>query len=455
MPRLPIALATSVLAALFLCLPSAAFAATCDFTGTGSWHIAANWSCTEVPDSGDSVNIGAGDDVSVAATASAGALSLTGGGFITFSGDVTLAASSMATGAADSNGTIRGPGQLTVAGAFSKTGTGQFSVTNNGAGPSADLILNGTATLSGGSMCVADTGDAHPDLPNLYINNTFTISTAHPQGAFPCTSGPRIHVNPSGHMIKSSAGTTLTDTGIENDGTVTAQNGTLSLGGPSSVDAPNGNATVTNDGDYIASAGATISFANSHSVSSHGRVGGAGTISIGHGSLSMAAGSTLDPAVLNLILTGSLTLDGTTAMTLPVLNFNGGGFNPVFDTDRPVTVTTLSVTERRHDQWRRLGDGAERRQLLEDRERDPVRHEQRHLRAERRPHPRRGRATRRWVDLRWRTAATATPTCPACRSTRTSRSVRAPTRPRSTAARTSSGSTARAATSSRRVPGRS
>ena len=40
MPRLPIALATSVLAALFLCLPSAAFAATCDFTGTGSWHSA-------------------------------------------------------------------------------------------------------------------------------------------------------------------------------------------------------------------------------------------------------------------------------------------------------------------------------------------------------------------------------------------------------------------------------
>ena len=313
------------------------------------------------------MNIGAGDDVSVAAAASAGALSLTGGGFITFSGEVTLAASSMATGAADSNGTIRGAGQLTVAGAFSKTGTGHFSVTNNGiVGPSPDLVLNGAATLSGGSMCVADTGDGDPDLPNLYINSTFTIAAGASAGPFPCTPGPRIHVSPTGHLIKASSGTTGINHGIENDGTVTAQNGTLSLDGPSSVDASNGNATVTNDGDYIASAGATISFANNHSVSSQGRVGGAGTTSISH-SLSMAAGSTLDPAVLNLIFFGSLTLDGTTAMTLPVLNFNGGGFNPIFDTDRPVTVTTSQRDRCRHDQWRRLGDGAERRQLLEDR----------------------------------------------------------------------------------------
>jgi hypothetical protein len=101
---------------------------------------------------------------------------------------------------------------------------------------------------------------------------------------------------------------------------------------------------VTNDGDYVVSSGATIGFQNSHSVSSQGRVGGAGTISIGHGSLSMGAGSILDPAVLNLVLTGSLTLDGDSAVTLPVLNLDGGGFNPGFDTDRPVTATTVSVT---------------------------------------------------------------------------------------------------------------
>src|SRR5687767_15104334 len=179
MRRLVVSLSLAALAALALLAPSTASAATCNYTGGagGSWHIAGNWDCGEIPDSGDSVNIGSGDDVSVAAAATAGPLSLTGGGFITFSGDVTLGAGSMTVGTGDGNGFVRGPGQLTVAGAFSKTGTGQFVVMNLDAGPSADLILNGAATLSGGSMCIADTGDAHPDLPNLHINSTFTIST--------------------------------------------------------------------------------------------------------------------------------------------------------------------------------------------------------------------------------------------------------------------------------------
>ena len=346
MRRLPITLATSVLAALFLCLPSAASAASCSYTGGsgGSWHTAGNWDCNEVPDSGDSVNIGAGDDVSVAAAATAGSLALSSTGRIAFSNEATLAVSGAMTAThSGTTGTIAGAGALSVGGTFTKSGDGQLLVTNDGiSGPSPDMTLNGAATLNGGTMCVADNGDGNPDLPNLYINSTFTIATGASSGPFPCTPGPRIHVSSTGHLIKASSGTTGINHGIENDGMVTAQNGTLSLDGPSSVDAPNGNATVTNDGDYIASAGATIIFANSHSVSSQGRVGGTGTTTISH-SLSMAAGSTLDPAVLNVIFFGSLTLDGTTAMTLPVLNLNGGGFNPIFDTDRPVTVTSLSV----------------------------------------------------------------------------------------------------------------
>lgn len=346
MPRLPIAFATSVLTALFLCLPSAASAASCSYTGAsgGSWHTASNWSCNEVPDSGDSVDIAANDNVSVAAAATAGSLALSSTGTITFGGNVTLAVSGPMTAThSGAVGTIAGGGTLTVGGTFTKSGDANLSITNDASsGLSPEVILNGAATLNGGTMCVADTGDGNPDLPNLYINSTFTIAAGASTGPFPCTPGPRIHVSPTGHLIKASSGTTGINHGIENDGTVTAQNGTLSLDGPSSVDAPNGNATVTNDGDYIASAGATISFANSHSVSSQGRVGGAGTTSISH-SLSMAAGSTLDPAVLNLIFFGSLTLDGGSAVTLPVLNLNGGGFNPIFDTDRPVTVTSLSV----------------------------------------------------------------------------------------------------------------
>ena len=308
------------------------------------WHTASNWSCNEVPDSGDSVDIAISDNVSVAAAATAGSLALSSNGTITFSNDATLAVSGAMTAThSGTTGTIAGGGALSVGGTFTKSGDGQLSVTNDSiSGPSPDMTLNGAATLDGGTMCVADNGDGNTDLPNLYINSTFTIAAGASTGPFPCTPGPRIHVSSTGHLIKASSGTTSINHGIENDGTVTAQNGTLSLDGPSAVDFSNGNATVTNDGDYVASSGATISFANNHSVSSQGRVGGAGTTSISH-SLSMAAGSTLDPAVLNLISFGSLTLDGTTAVTLPVLNLNGGGFNPIFDTDRPVTVTNLSV----------------------------------------------------------------------------------------------------------------
>jgi hypothetical protein len=334
--------------ALSFAFTGQASAASCSFTGAagGSWHTASNWSCNEVPDSGDSVDIAAGDNVSVAAAATASSLALSSSGRISFAGDPTLAVSGpMTADHSGATGTIAGGGTLTVGGTFTKSGDAQLSITNDATfGFSPEVNLNGAATLNGGTMCIADSGDGNPDLPNLHINSTFTIAPGASLNPFPCTPGPRIHVNPTGHLIKASSGTTNIFHGIENDGTVTAQNGTLSLDGPSSVDAPNGGATVTNDGDYIASFGATISFANSHSVSSQGRVGGAGTISVGHGSLSMAAGSALDPAVLNLILTGSLTLDGTSAVTLPTLNLNGGGFNPGFDTDRPVTATALSVT---------------------------------------------------------------------------------------------------------------
>ena len=348
MRPLPIALATCALVTLAVVLPSAASAASCSYTGAsgGSWHTASNWSCNEVPDSGDSVDIAISDNVSVAAAATAGSLALSSNGTITFASDATLAVSGPMTAThSGTTGTIAGGGALSVGGTFTKSGDGHLSVTNDSIfGPSPDVTLNGAATLNGGTMCVADNGDGNTDLPNLYINSTFTIAAGASTSPFPCTPGPRIHVTSTGHLIKASSGTTSTLHGIENDGTVTAQNGTLGLDGPSAVDAPNGNATVTNDGDYIASAGATISFASNHSVSSQGRVGGAGTTSIGHGSLSMGAGSTLDPAVLNLVLTGSLVLDGTSPVSLPVLNFNGAGFNPGFDTDRPVTVTNLNVT---------------------------------------------------------------------------------------------------------------
>jgi hypothetical protein len=337
MPRLPLALTTSGLVALALILPSGALAANCDFTGSGSWHSSGNWSCAVVPDGDDSVTIGSGDAVTVGAAASAASLSLSAG-TIMFSSDSTLAVGG-AMGV--TSGTLAGAGTVTVGGAFSKTDAGALAVTNDGIfGPSADLVLNGAGTLSGGSMCVADNGDGNPDLPNLQINNTFTVAEGASANPFNCTSGPRIHVNaPNGHLVKAASGTTSFGTMVENDDTLTVQAGELILQG--------GTGGTTSAGAYIANAGTALQFgtccAENFQIGSTGRVGGAGTIDVRANPLELAAGATLDPAVLNLEFAG-LVLNGTSATTLPVLNFNGGGFNPSFDTDRPVTATTLSVT---------------------------------------------------------------------------------------------------------------
>ena len=145
----PLFLVAAIL--VWLALPAGASAASCSYTGAngGSWHTASNWSCNEVPDSGDSATIAA-NTVSVPTPATAGSLTLNGAfaGTIMFSNDTTLTVSGAMT--AD-NGKVEGAGALTVNGTFTKSGTGSFAVGNSpGAGASADLVLNGAGTISGG-----------------------------------------------------------------------------------------------------------------------------------------------------------------------------------------------------------------------------------------------------------------------------------------------------------------
>jgi hypothetical protein len=320
-----------------LSTPGEASAADCVFTGPGNdWHGGTNWTCGHPPTADDNAFIGVGDDVTVAAVAEAGLLRQSGG-VITFSGGTNLSADSYTAGDDNNAAFVKGNGVLTVGGSFTKTGSQVLTVMNNGGLGSADLILNGTATFDEGTICVGRDGDADPDQPSLQINNTFTIADGVAATPFPCTSGPRIHVNaPNGHLIKTAAGTASTGTGIDNDGTITVQAGTLNLGGPTVPE--------TSDGDYVANAGATLEFANNIDVGASGRVGGAGAIDVRGLNLTMAAGSTLDPAVLNLEFIGYLDLNGTTPVTLPVLNIDGGGFQATLDSTRPITANSLSVT---------------------------------------------------------------------------------------------------------------
>ena len=217
--------------------------------------------------------------------------------------------------------------QVTVptGGSFSKTTSSSFALES-----SATVTLNVDASLDGGDICLttAGTGD-----PQLVINETFTITAGASTNAFGCgvAQGPRVRVGPTGNLVKAATGLTQSFTEIDNDGTLTVQQGTFS--------AVAGGGTAVSDGDYVANAGARLDLFGINDLSATGRLGGAGTIGVGFNTTTLAAGATLDPAVLDI--GGTLVVNGTAPLALPDLGLNG---NPgALDSDRPLTATAFSV----------------------------------------------------------------------------------------------------------------
>jgi hypothetical protein len=152
-------------------------------------------------------------------------------------------------------GQIQNDFTLTVApgGSFAKTTGGSFSVTNSGTfGPSADLVLNADATLEDGNICVARSGDGHPDLPNLQINAEFTIGAGADDVAFTCSlSTNRIHVNgPGGHLLWAGSGTTTFR------GSLDIAGGTLTIGAGQTFALQNGPLSQSGGLTQIAAGGA-------------------------------------------------------------------------------------------------------------------------------------------------------------------------------------------------------
>jgi hypothetical protein len=269
-----------------------------------------------------------GDLVSIAADASVGELFLAEGASVTFSGDVTLSAGTFFAGASK----LQGTGTLTVAGAFTKGGPSVLEIRD-----SADLVLNGTGSLPGGSLCVATIngeGDS-----TLQINDTFTIEESADSFPFSCSrNDASIHIGPSGHVIKIGAAEKRSATPIDNDGTLTVEEGSFLLTGGSSV--PGGSGGETSDGAYLADAGATLVFQAGSPPLIGGRLGGEGTVHINALSpVEMLDGATLDPAILQ-ITTTTLRLNGNDPVNLPLFNLNGG----TLDSLRPVTVHVMNVT---------------------------------------------------------------------------------------------------------------
>lgn len=327
--------------AAWLALAVDASADTCHIDGPNDWNLGQSWTCGHVPGPGDDAFVNLGDHPVVTGNplAEPGSLTISDNGRIVFSNGAALRVGDMTA----LHGSINGEGSLTVEDSFVKDqvpggAMSTFFVMNEGLGGKApDLVLDGPATLEGGAICVGRGDDADPDQPSVVINDTFRI-TDDPEVAryvFPCTSGPRIRVNPGGHLVVEAGDpTTEFGTMVVNDGTLTAETGKLVLWG--------GTASETSDGAYVAAEDATLQLgtccSENFEIGPTGRVGGPGTIVVS-GPVTLADGATLDPAVLNLPFQ-TLVLQGAAPLSLPVVNITGG----TLISSRDVTVTDLAVT---------------------------------------------------------------------------------------------------------------
>ena len=210
------------------------------------------------------------------------------------------------------SGTLSGGHIATVTGAFTKATGGQMRLEDSiSFRPQAD------STWTGGDICVLTSAV-------FRIEATFAIGTG--AGNFVCNSGNgQIQIVSGGRLHKTSGGTSTVSTLLDNDGTVQASTGVLSLAAGTGTDA----------GTFLADS--ELTFAGIRTVS--GRIGGAGHVRT-TASVTLPGGATLDPAALTLD-SGTLTLDGAApATTLPLVTLSGGTFSGA----RNRSIGTLNAT---------------------------------------------------------------------------------------------------------------
>lgn len=302
-------------------------AATCSFTGVGGvgiWHLDGNWSCGHVPTGSDLAVVGSGDNVTVDQDDSAGSLTQDSG-TITFSGSSTL---QVTVSTVLNAGTVTGPGTLRAAsGTFAK-GAGGLTVLNQ-----ARLALDAPGSIDAGDICLMDLVDGGD--PQLQLNAALTIGAGAAAAPIHCNAGlngPAVRIGAAGSLVKSAAGTTTIDPGIDNDGVLSVQAGTLKLSGADDA---------TSAGAYQIAPGATLDFGAAQGLTSAASVTGAGTLLVTAGNSTVAAGATFSPA--NLTPQGglsTLTLAGTSPVYAPAnLNMTGGRLTST----RDLAPTTLNA----------------------------------------------------------------------------------------------------------------
>jgi hypothetical protein len=302
----------AVSAVLLIAGPEAARASTCNYTGAagGSWHVAGNWLCDNVPsadadgipDADDAVVLASGDNVAVtSADAAADSLNADGGATLQVAATRTLTVDSAAT---FGNAIVSGAGAVAVTGAFTKMTTATLSVSG------VAMTLTAPSTWSDGTICLNDAA-------------TFGVSAAlavqadadnvqHCSGA----TG-RFLIAPTG-AFNVAGGDRFINTTFDNDGLFNLAAGTLSYSGPS---------LDTHAGHFAIDAAALFSPNTTMALSAAGVIDGVGTLRTVGGSLTVPDGATLDPATTDL-QGGTLTIDGTApATSLDTVILRGGTLN--------------------------------------------------------------------------------------------------------------------------------
>ena len=328
------------------------------WTGAGSdllWSDANNWSGNQMPGSSDDAVIGtafagqtitSSDAVSINSVTSAASLSITGGTF-TIAGASTAnnstGVSTLSSSLLFSGGTLTGAGMLTVdalltwtGGTMSGTGstvadgglaitvpsTNALNLINRTLSNAAAATLSGSFFLEVGNNAVID---------NLG-SGTFDVQDAAGIRTGVFISGPATFLN-QGILTKSTGAgtTTIINTGLNNDGTLSVLAGTLDL---------NGGGTDTGPDTFSVAAAATLGFdGGTHNLDASSSVSGAGTIEFGgNGTTNFAAGATYN-------VSGITTVDGGTA------NFSGAATTATLTQSAGTLTGTGTVTVSGQTTW--------------------------------------------------------------------------------------------------------
>ncbi len=275
------------------------------------WHVAGNWSCLSIPGSADDVVLGNGASVTISsADEAAGMLSMSPGAALTFNSGHKLGVSGASVLA---GGTVTGPGTLNAGGGLTKNTAGQLAL-NGG----VTVSFATDSTWSGGDICL--TGGSTLSIP-------VSLGVAAGAGALNCSSSDSLVSVKATGSVDVAGGTRSWFSQIDNDGLVEVDAGTLTLSAASAN---------TDAGDWSVAAPAQLTVSASRTVSA---LGGAGTLVVNGGTLTVPDGGTLNPAVLTLP-GGVVDVNGSAPATaLAQVNLQGGTLGGT----RNRTIGNLSV----------------------------------------------------------------------------------------------------------------